>query len=219
VTARLVREQEKELKAAVELAEQGIITQDELSRLAQVLDNELAQAIMGVEGSVSQFAKVAAQVVLDLQGFLDGLLLGSNSLLSPIQKLNEARSQFEAVRERAEAGDVDAARQLPQVAQQLLDISRQVNASGEGFVQDFNEVQDAVTGTQATFEGAATAETQMIELQQSSVANLEAIRLEAAEAARIAKEGTIDMTAHLRSVRNTMLTMVEELKRQNEVTR
>jgi len=219
VTARLVREQEKELKAAVELADQGIITQDELSRLAQVLDNELAAAIMGVEGSVSQFAKVAAQVVIDLQGFLDGLLLGSNSLLSPIQKLNEARSQFEAVRERAEAGDVDAARQLPQVAQQLLDISRSVNASGEGFVQDFNAVQDAVTETQAGFESEASQETQMIELQQSSVANLEAIRAEAAEAARIAALGTIDITAHLNTMSNRMLTMVEELKRSREVTR
>jgi len=219
ISARLVREQQKELEAAVELEKQGIITSDELSRLAQVLDQELAQAIMGVEGSVAQFAAQAREVVNDLQSFMDGLLLGSNSLLSPIQKLSEARSQFEAIRERAEAGDVDAARQLPQVAQQLLDISRQVNASGEGFVQDFNEVQDAVTGTQAEFEGVADTEQQMIALQQTNVANLEAIRAEAAEAARIAALGTIDITDHLNTVANRMRTMIEEIKRRNEVTR
>jgi len=219
ISARLVREQQKELEAAVELEKQGIITSDELSRLAQVLDNELAQAIMGVEGSVAQFAAAAREVVNDLQSFMNGLLLSGDSLLSPIQKLNEARSQFEAIRERAEAGDIEAARQLPAVAQQLLDISRSVNASGEGFVQDFNAVQDAVGETQAEFEGTANQEQQMIDLQQSSVANLEAIRAEAAEAARIAALGNIDISDHLNTMTNRMLTMIEELKKSKEVTR
>jgi len=215
VTARLVREQEKELEAARELADQGIITQNQLIRLAQVLDNELAAAIMNVGGTVGG----VSAVVNDLQGFMDGLKLGATSILSPVQQLIEARRQFEEIRTRAEMGDVTAGQQLPQVAQQLLDISRQVNASGAGFVADFNEVQDAVSTTQAAFSTPEGREQQMIELQTSSVEKLEQIRVQQEESNRIAMESAVDITDHLNSVISTSLQLVEEIKKRGEVTR
>ena len=137
LTAAAIAQQQDELDAAQELVNQGTITQDMFNRLARVLDQELAAAIESVEESTTSLLE-------SLMDFQQSLLFGPTSTLSPTQQLEEARRQFESTRTAALGGDAAAAAELPAVSQRLLDLSRQVNASGAGFVEDFERVQSTV---------------------------------------------------------------------------
>ena len=56
-------------------------------------------------------------------------------------KLTQARGLFAQSFNAGLAGDLEAARRAQSLAPQLLQASRTVNASGTGFVQDFNAEQ------------------------------------------------------------------------------
>jgi hypothetical protein len=88
------------------------------------------------------------RIVEDLESFQRSLRLGSLSPLSPGAQLAEARSQFEAIAALALGGDRSAAESLRETADAFLQASRGFNASGGGFVSDFQRVQDIIDAVQ-----------------------------------------------------------------------
>ena len=168
LSARLVNARRNELDAARELVDAGTITEDQFRRLSNVLDQELTEALKEVENDMSG-------LLLTLTDFKDSLLLGDTSTLSPVQKLEEARRQFEETRAAAVGGDAEAAARLPEVSQTLLNLSQQVNASGAGFVQDFERVQSSVDLVISSIEREEKQAQAVLETAQRTTTAVEAI--------------------------------------------
>lgn len=72
----------------------------------------------------------------------------SASPLSPTERLQNARSQFESLLGRARGGDIDALQQVSGSAQNFLDIARRNFASSPAFFEEFNFARDALSGLQ-----------------------------------------------------------------------
>lgn len=114
------------------------------------------------------------KVVEALQQFSNSIKLGDLSTLSPEGKLAEARRQFEALASAAQGGNADAATQLPGAAQALLQASRAFNASGPGFVNDFNRVNDIIAQLTQQFGATLPIDQQQLEAARQSVTALQA---------------------------------------------
>lgn len=91
------------------------------------------QTLTETKTKFEEFAK-------SLKSFRDGLLTGSNSPLTPSQKYAAASAAYATTSAAAQAGDKDAISKFQDVANQLLSISREYNASGGAYMQDFNRV-------------------------------------------------------------------------------
>lgn len=130
---------ESAAREQIEKLDEQLQAQEEALRLAEDQLRTQERTVEELQG-----------VIDGLQRFKDSLKLGPLSVLSPADQLAEARRQFGAVEARALAGDAEAAAQLPQVAQALLEASRDYNASGAGFQADYNRVLAASEQAQAT---------------------------------------------------------------------
>lgn len=143
-----------------------------------LLDEQLRVANEELQVAQSQLAEqerlvdTMQKVVSTLGDFSDSLLLSPNSPLSPFAKLQEARSQFDAMRSLAMGGDLSAAQSLPNAARALLEASRDFNASGPAFVSDFNFVRESIGQVQARFADQATIEEQILEELRRQTENL-----------------------------------------------
>tara|TARA_R110000824_G_scaffold401687_3_gene613649 strand:- start:4382 stop:7306 length:2925 start_codon:yes stop_codon:yes gene_type:complete len=115
---------------------------------------------------------ITSRVVDSLDNFSSGLLLSNFSPLSPSARLQEARAQFGGLSSLALGGDTSAAESLPGAARALLDASEAFNASGEGFVADFDLVQSMVQRVRDQFAGQLTIEQQMLEELKDQSASL-----------------------------------------------
>lgn len=82
-----------------------------------------------------------AQGVQTVQQYLDSMLLGDLSGLSPEQQLDEARRQLIAMQQAAAGGDAGALAQLPQLADAFLRLTRGSTASGADFNAQFDWVR------------------------------------------------------------------------------
>lgn len=84
----------------------------------------------------------------------DDLLLDPTlSTLGPIERLTEAERQFNEVLSAARGGDLNAIERLPDIGRAFLEASREVNASGPGFAEDFNLVRQALDQVADAAEG------------------------------------------------------------------
>ena len=80
-----------------------------------------------------------------IRGFLDSILLDEGlTVLTPQQQLAEAQNQFNNLLNAANAGDAEAAQQLPELARQLLDNARSFYASGQSYDAIFNSVMSGL---------------------------------------------------------------------------
>lgn len=134
------------------------------------------------------------QVIESLDDFNRGLLLGNLSTLSPSARLAEARAQFEQLRAAALSGDLSAAAALPAAARAFLEQSRGFNASGLGFVSDFNAVRDALAAVGEGLTAQKSIEERQLEELRAQTGALadQIVILEAArEAARADAEAQI----------------------------
>lgn len=104
-----------------------------------------------LQSTIDKFKKFAD----DLRAFRDNLVLGSSSILTPLQKYAESKLQFEETYAQALAGDEAAQGKLTNSAQTFLTASKDYFASSSQYTQDFNSVLDKV-GT-----GITGAETQI----------------------------------------------------------
>lgn len=82
----------------------------------------------------------------DIQQWLDAQRFGDTSTLTPEQRINEARRQFEALLPAAQAGDVDALRRITQLGDTLLREGRSFWASSEPFTELEAFVRGALQG-------------------------------------------------------------------------
>lgn len=123
---------------------------------------------IALEDTISQFDNFSNTLL----SFKDRLRLGELSPLTPGQKLDDARQQFNQTRRLAASGDEDAIAKLPEIAQSFLQASQTFNASGGTFGSDFALVQsvlDSVAGNARSEADLARAQLSQLE---SSVTKL-----------------------------------------------
>lgn len=101
---------------------------------------ELANAAMAAAAAEAQRIADAFRGIAD---FLRDEQFGSTSTLTPLERLQEAQSQFASLLQRARSGDVEAAQQLTGAAQRLLDEGLSYYGGGDAF----RALRDAVRGS------------------------------------------------------------------------
>jgi len=138
-----------------------------------------SDAIKATTDRVANFAKT-------LRGLRDSTLLGNLSPLTPMQKYQEARAQYERTVAAARGGDEAAQGRYADAYRAFLEASQLVNASGAQYQQDFAFAQAA------TEEAAKWAEMQ-VDVGQAS---LEALRAQVA--------GLIDVQGAVLTVRDAV---------------
>lgn len=109
------------------------------------------------------------KTIASLQQTRDALKVSPLSTLSPRQQLDEAQRQFSAQLSKAMQGDQVAAQGLGGFANTYLQASRAYNASGAGYVKDYNSVQAALGAVQDQFQ--AQQDTNQLILVQLENAN------------------------------------------------
>lgn len=204
----LYRQQQREMEDAI----RGGADAPYQAKLAEVQLAEVrARAMEKLKTQIDGFTSTIGT----LQTFRDSLALNrSLSILSPIQQLAESRRQYEQVLAAARNGDQAQAGKLPAVAQAFLEASRAVNASGMGYVSDFNRVRADTDAVLKMFEDARTTAQQQLDLmkqqndtlveigdtladtltayvagQKANADGLVALRLEVSDLASILKRG------------------------------
>lgn len=99
---------------------------------------ELQAEIIGdTQQKFKDFAK-------SLLSFKDSLLLGSATILTPIERYAKAKTEFETVRAKALAGDQESLGKLQDASQTFLNVSRELYASGQQYTADFTSVLNAL---------------------------------------------------------------------------
>lgn len=127
---------------------------------ATAAEMEKAGKADGFRKSIEEFTSV----IDNLHGFRSSIALGTLSVLSPMQKLAEARRQYDEVLGKARGGDITAGNQLPQVAQQLLGIAREGYASGAGYQQIYQMVMKDNDEISKLFEAQRTIAQQQLDV-------------------------------------------------------
>ncbi len=168
----------------------------------QAKANQQQQAIASDQLQAAQ-ANVQAtkQAVDQLKSFTDSLALSDQSTLSPIQKLDEARRQFEAIASQAAGGDANAASGLPAVAQALLSASRGVNASNTGYASDYQRVQEVVRALSMQFGGSLTGATSAASQAQAQL-----------DALKAAAEGIAQQREAIQTASDAQISELERLR-------
>jgi hypothetical protein len=136
-------------------------TRKEFKALVSSLDlttkngQEAYTSLMNVaEGfhTVTEVMEEALQKTIDkfksfaqsLREFRDNLVLGSASILTPLQKYAESKLQFEENYTKALEGDEQAQSKLTGSAQAFLEASKGYFASSSAYTQDFNSVLEKI---------------------------------------------------------------------------
>ena len=121
-----------------------------------------------------------------VKDWLDDSLIGGNSPLLPQEQLDAARNQFFDAISGAEAGDADAASQLPQLADQFLgQASSFYGGSTAEFGEIFDQVRAAMQGV-ASMDVAEQNRPPTFGQQQALVDSSQSTELSALEQARLA---------------------------------
>ena len=180
---------------AIQAVSDAFAEQD--SEFAKQLDvaNESLRVAQNQLSAQEQTVRALAQVITSLDDFSASLLLGNLSTLSPFAKLQEARAQFGALQGAALGGDVGAAGGLPAAGRAFLEASRAFNASGPGFVSDFEAVREALQAVSGSLGVQKTIEEQQLEAMQATADSLAAqilILEDQREAARIDAQNRIN---------------------------
>lgn len=77
-----------------------------------------------------------------IRGFLDSLITGETSTLSPTDRIDQARANYLKLLDAANGGDVNAAGQLQGAADTYLKLAREMFGSSSAYVTIFNQVFD-----------------------------------------------------------------------------
>lgn len=107
-------------------------------------------------------------LALSLRSASDSLSLGSLSPLTPQERLEEARTQFNRDRMAAASGDQQALARLPESARAFLEASQVFNASSAEFVSDFELVKSVLDAAAMTAQTEADiAQRQLLALDDA----------------------------------------------------
>lgn len=190
---------------------------EQIDRLDQQIRQQEEQLRLAEE-QISVHRKAleqAERVVEAIRAFRDRLKLGPLSVLSPADRLTEARGQFETLRGKALKGDADAAGQLPAAAQALLEASREFNASGAGYVADYERVVEVMEKVQAEFADRATIEEAILkELERQTTRLNQQIKEMEVQRRTIQEEAQAQIAAlreEFNSKQNTLWSIIQKL--------
>gem|GEM_PF-1640744 len=100
-----------------------------------------SQGIDAAQQASNQLFETWLNGVKSVQDYLDSMLLGDLSALTPEEQLAEAQRQLIAMQQAAAGGDADALNQLPQLADAFLRLLRGSEASGADFDAGFDWVR------------------------------------------------------------------------------
>jgi Asp-tRNA(Asn)/Glu-tRNA(Gln) amidotransferase C subunit len=147
----------KVTEAAAKEAEQRAGLQEELNRvgkttqqlreieLSQLYENNRAlqkeiwyreDMLTSLNDTIKKFQSFSKS----LKDFRDNLVIGSSSILTPLEKYAETKLQFENTYTKALSGDVEAQGKLTNSAQTFLNASQEYFASSSEYTNDFNSV-------------------------------------------------------------------------------
>ncbi len=84
--------------------------------------------------------KVMSDAFQALGEYAKSMVLGALSILSPTQKLQESRAQYDATLAAAKGGDATAAGKLQAIAEEALKANQSVNASSPAYAEFFRKV-------------------------------------------------------------------------------
>jgi TP901 family phage tail tape measure protein len=107
-----------------------------------------------------------------LKDFQNSLKLGANSPLTNQQKYAEARRQFDATAIAAKAGDAAAQGKFTSIANEFLNASRIINASGQAYTTDFETVLAITKSLEDAAVGQVDVATASLEALNRQVENL-----------------------------------------------
>lgn len=137
-----------------------------------------------LESTIDKFKNISST----LREFKNSLALGQLSPLTPQQKLEEARAQFNRTRALADKGDQGALADLPRVSQEFLQASQTYNASSAAYISDFNLVKSVLDkASTAALTQSEISQKQLDELK-STVEYLTGIKDEARTTNEILKD-------------------------------
>lgn len=127
------------------------LLEDNLALKKEEIDNLKTQADE-TQATITKFQDFAKS----LREFRSGLLLGTNSILTPLEKYSRAGSDFQTILNKALTGDVDAYGKLQAASNEFLTASQKVYASGPQYIQDFNTVTQALEQAEVFATSKAT---------------------------------------------------------------
>jgi tape measure domain-containing protein len=137
---------------------------DAKSRLKDAYDREQS-AMQKVIDKMTSLAK-------SLRDFIKGLQFSSESILSPEQKYQAARTEFLSTRTKAAAGDQTALDALQSVTQTFLTQSRDYFGANASYAADFRLANTALEQVAVYAEGKASASQAAMDLQKEQVSKL-----------------------------------------------
>lgn len=141
-----------QLESAKVLLDAQIITAAQYSSLGNILDQEIAKSLKefnaNLQGAASamsavEAAGVAVGPISNVTNFIKGLMSSDLSPLTVAQKAALAQTEFDRVSALAAGGDITAVGQFNDAAQILLQLERQLNGSGSGYLDAYNKVVQA----------------------------------------------------------------------------
>ena len=117
--------------------------------------------------------------------------MGDLSPLSVMEKYQTALAKYEDVSTRAMAGDEDAIGEFQSVASELLKFSQEVNASGAGYMADFQRVLNATDVLAQFTQGQADQATTQLDMLKTQVESL----IEIEESTKTVAEAMVELIA------------------------
>lgn len=152
------------LSAQAGAANDNAASQLTLADVTRLATRELDAQIREQE-EVKRSAEAVVEAIADTRRRL--ALDPSLSVLSPAERLDEARRRFEGLSARASAGDQLAQAELPEAGETYLELARDFYASNEDYARIFRQVDDALRDTGAVADRQLeVAEQQLEELRE-----------------------------------------------------
>lgn len=150
------------LQAELNTLEETFRDLREAAAVAGLGQQDLARIEAAYQMAIADFWTRALEPLRDFQQEL----LGEDPTLSPFEQLMRAQSEFEALRQRALAGDLEALQELPEAGRALIDGARAYLGTGVGFNQIFQTVQQTIDELLAAGESLGGAGDPLLDVGQ-----------------------------------------------------
>lgn len=113
----------------------------QISALEGASGGDAASQISDAQRASNELFESWKSGIKSVQDYLDSMLIGDLSALSPEEQLAEAKRQLVAAQQAALHGDAQALSKLPQMADAFLRLERQFDASGADYNAQFDWVR------------------------------------------------------------------------------
>lgn len=143
-----------------------------MQRLQQEINESEGGSLYMLQQQVSEannLASAYASVSNSLGDFLIALRIGDKSTASLGDRLNEARGLFDSTLAKAMNGDADAAAQLDDIGNSLLELSKEYNASTTAYAQDYDRVYAGAVAAKAVADAQLTVQQQIVATGQQQI--------------------------------------------------